>query len=245
MADGRDSRITSVQATAPPPLIDTTTIRTHLPWHAFGDRHATGDAADPARSRAHRRRCSSPRIWTKFKPGPIAFIRILALVLLGASGVAWALAVAAAAHHLRAAGAARRRHARRHARAAATTSAPRRAARRRDRRADRSVQRDAVRHPEARSAAAAAAGRPRAHRRRAHRRAPDEQRRNWSTARDTRDGGQPREERVPRQHEPRDPDADERHHRHDRPRARQRAHRRTSGTASPRCGRRPTRCCRS
>ena len=31
---------------------------------------------------------------------------------------------------------------------------------------------------------------------------------------------QPGEERVPRQHEPRDPDADERHHRHDRARAR-------------------------
>ena len=35
------------------------------------------------------------------------------------------------------------------------------------------------------------------------------------------DGGQPREERVPRQHEPRDSHPDERHHRHDRAGARQ------------------------
>ena len=36
------------------------------------------------------------------------------------------------------------------------------------------------------------------------------------------DGGQPRQERIPGQHEPRDPHADERHHRHDRARARHR-----------------------
>ena len=60
-----------------------------------------------------------------------------------------------------------------------------------------------------------------------------------------RHGGQPRQERVPRQHEPRDPDADERHHRHDRARARHRAHRRAARLPGARCRRRPTRCCRS
>ena len=39
---------------------------------------------------------------------------------------------------------------------------------------------------------------------------------------------QPREERVPGQHEPRDPHADERRHRHDRARARHRPHRRAA-----------------
>jgi signal transduction histidine kinase/CheY-like chemotaxis protein len=72
-------------------LTDTTTTRTHLPWHAFGastlqltrpiqlDREVIGTVfvssdLDVLRTRA------------------IAFIRILALVLLGASGAAWALA---------------------------------------------------------------------------------------------------------------------------------------------------------
>ena len=45
-------------------------------------------------------------------------------------------------------------------------------------------------------------------------------------------GGQPREERVPGQHEPRDPHADERHHRHDRARARHAARRRSSASTS-------------
>ena len=43
---------------------------------------------------------------------------------------------------------------------------------------------------------------------------------SWSTARDKAMEAQPRQERVPRQHEPRDPHADERHHRHDRAGAR-------------------------
>ena len=43
------------------------------------------------------------------------------------------------------------------------------------------------------------------------------------------------QERVPGQHEPRDPHADERHHRHDRARARHRARRRSSATTSRPC----------
>ena len=48
-----------------------------------------------------------------------------------------------------------------------------------------------------------------------------------------RRGGQPGQERVPRQHEPRDPHADERRHRHDRPAARHAA-RPPSSANSPR-----------
>ena len=55
-------------------------------------------------------------------------------------------------------------------------------------------------------------------------------------------GGQPREERVPGEHEPRDPHADERHHRHDRACARHAAHDRRSASTSRPCVSRPTRC---
>ena len=54
-------------------------------------------------------------------------------------------------------------------------------------------------------------------------------------ARDRAMEAQPRQERVPGQHEPRDPHADERHHRHDRAGARHRADRRAARLASPRC----------
>ena len=54
--------------------------------------------------------------------------------------------------------------------------------------------------------------------------------------------GEPRQERVPRQHESRDPHADERHHRHDRARARTRRSPTSSASTSRRCARRPTRC---
>ena len=55
-------------------------------------------------------------------------------------------------------------------------------------------------------------------------------------------GSEPREERVPREHEPRDSDADERHHRHDRSRARHRALDRTARISRRWSRRRPTRC---
>jgi two-component system sensor histidine kinase/response regulator len=75
----------------PPSLTDTTTVRTHAAWHAFGpgtlqvtrpislDGEVIGTVAicsdlDELRTRA------------------VDFVRILAVVLLGASGVAWALA---------------------------------------------------------------------------------------------------------------------------------------------------------
>ena len=65
---------------------------------------------------------------------------------------------------------------------------------------------------------AAVAGRldPR-HHRRARRHA-----RRWCMATAGSRRGEPRQEHVPRHHEPRDPHADERHHRHDRPAARHR-----------------------
>ena len=59
-----------------------------------------------------------------------------------------------------------------------------------------------------------------------------------------RRGGQPRQERVPRQHEPRDPHADERHHRHDRAGPGHRADARGSASTSAWSGARPTRCWR-
>ena len=49
-------------------------------------------------------------------------------------------------------------------------------------------------------------------------------------------GGQPGQERVPRQHEPRDPHADERHHRHDGTPARLGINARAAGIARPRDG---------
>ena len=53
---------------------------------------------------------------------------------------------------------------------------------------------------------------------------------------------QPREERIPREHEPRDPHADERHHRHDGAGARHRPHRRAARVPATRSQRRPNRC---
>ena len=74
-----------------PPLVDTTTIRTHRPWHAFGD--GTLQLTRPIQ-------LDRDVIGTVFvssdldevRTRAIAFVRILGLVLLGASGVAWALA---------------------------------------------------------------------------------------------------------------------------------------------------------
>ena len=58
-----------------------------------------------------------------------------------------------------------------------------------------------------------------------------------------RRGRQPREERVPRQHEPRDPHADERRPRHDRAGARHATlHARAARVPGDRASRRPTRC---
>ena len=54
--------------------------------------------------------------------------------------------------------------------------------------------------------------------------------------------GQPRQERVPRQHEPRDPHADERHHRHDGARARHADSRPTQRDYLETVQRRPKRC---
>ena len=55
--------------------------------------------------------------------------------------------------------------------------------------------------------------------------------------------GQPRQERVPGQHEPRDPDADERRPRHGRARARRAAAAGAAGPAADDPRRRPSRCC--
>ena len=57
-----------------------------------------------------------------------------------------------------------------------------------------------------------------------------------------RRGGEPRQERVPRQHEPRDPHADERRHRHDRAGAADRAQRRAARVPRRWRASRPTRC---
>jgi two-component system, sensor histidine kinase and response regulator len=74
-----------------PPLTDTTTVRTHAPWHAF-----TGSTLQVTRPIQLNREV----IGTVFVSSDLdevqtramAFVRILALVLLGASAVAWALA---------------------------------------------------------------------------------------------------------------------------------------------------------
>ena len=58
-------------------------------------------------------------------------------------------------------------------------------------------------------------------------------------------GVEPYQERVPREHEPRDPDADERHHGHDRAAARHRPERGSARVAARWCERRPSRCCAS
>jgi signal transduction histidine kinase/CheY-like chemotaxis protein/HPt (histidine-containing phosphotransfer) domain-containing protein len=76
---------------SPLPLTDTTTTRTRLPWHAFG--RGTLQVTRPIR-------LNQEVIGTVFVCSDLdelgtralAFVRILALVLLGASGVAWALA---------------------------------------------------------------------------------------------------------------------------------------------------------
>ena len=57
-----------------------------------------------------------------------------------------------------------------------------------------------------------------------------------------RRGGRAGQERLPRQHEPRDPHADERRDRHDRAAARDRAHAPSSATTPRRCAPRATRC---
>ena len=82
---------------------------------------------------------------------------------------------------------------------------------------DRRLQRDAVRDPAAGPAARRSAGHARAGGPGAHRGPSYGQRRAADGARH-RDGRQPGQERISRQHEPRDPDADERHHRDDRAR---------------------------
>src|SRR5580704_1175206 len=74
-----------------PPLTDTTTARTHLPWHAFGDR--TLQLTRPIQ-------LDHDVIGTvvvssdleELRARDIAFLRILALLIIGASGVAWAVA---------------------------------------------------------------------------------------------------------------------------------------------------------
>jgi signal transduction histidine kinase/CheY-like chemotaxis protein/HPt (histidine-containing phosphotransfer) domain-containing protein len=74
-----------------PPLTDTTTASTHEPWHAFGDR--TLQLTRPIQ-------LDHDVIGTVFvsadleelRARDIAFLRILALLIMGASGVAWAVA---------------------------------------------------------------------------------------------------------------------------------------------------------
>ena len=56
-------------------------------------------------------------------------------------------------------------------------------------------------------------------------------------------GVEPHQERVPRQHEPRDPDADERHHGRDIAAARHRPDPRSSANRCTWCAPRPSRCC--
>ena len=95
--------------------------------------------------------------------------------------------------------------------------------------AGRRHQRDDGPDRPARSAIAVAAGGPRRRRRRPHRGVEGRQRGARRGAR-SGDGSEPRQERIPHQHEPRDPDADERHHRHDGARSGQRSH---GGPARP------------
>jgi signal transduction histidine kinase/CheY-like chemotaxis protein len=90
-ADGQELAHFARPGVSPPRLVDTTTVRTHAPWHAFTggilqvtrpirlDREVIGTAfvasdLDEVRSRA------------------VALVRILAVLLLGASGVAWVVA---------------------------------------------------------------------------------------------------------------------------------------------------------
>ena len=61
-------------------------------------------------------------------------------------------------------------------------------------------------------------------------------------AKEAAESGQPGQERVPGEHEPRDPDADERHHRHDRARPGHRPHARAARVSADRQVVRPTRC---
>jgi two-component system sensor histidine kinase/response regulator len=78
-------------AALPPPLTDTTTTRTHQPWHAFG----TGTLQLTRPILLNREVIGTVFVSSdldELQTRAIAFIRILALVLLGASGVAWALA---------------------------------------------------------------------------------------------------------------------------------------------------------
>jgi signal transduction histidine kinase/CheY-like chemotaxis protein len=90
MADGRVLAHYERPGAAPPPLLDDTTIRTHLPWHAFGT--GTLQVTRPIQ-------LNPGLIATVFVSSDLAelrtranaFIRILALVLLGASGAAWVL----------------------------------------------------------------------------------------------------------------------------------------------------------
>jgi two-component system sensor histidine kinase/response regulator len=75
----------------PLPLTDTTTTRTHLPWHAFG----TGTLQVTRPIRLNRGVIGTVFVSTdldELRARAIAVVRILTLVLLGASGVAWALA---------------------------------------------------------------------------------------------------------------------------------------------------------
>ena len=72
-----------------------------------------------------------------------------------------------------------------------------------------------------RSSATTAAGRSASCRSSATARRASRPRRRLAQGKRGRRVGEPGEERVPRQHEPRDPHADERHHRHDRAGARQ------------------------
>jgi signal transduction histidine kinase/CheY-like chemotaxis protein len=74
-----------------PPLTDTTTASTHLPWHAFGDR---------ALQLTRPIQLDHDVIGTVFvtsdleelRARDVAFLRILAMLIIGASGVAWAVA---------------------------------------------------------------------------------------------------------------------------------------------------------
>ena len=66
--------------------------------------------------------------------------------------------------------------------------------------------------------------------------------RDLTEARDRAEAAEPRQERVPRQHEPRDSDADERRPRHDRAGAADAARRPTSARASPPPTTAPRRC---
>jgi signal transduction histidine kinase/DNA-binding response OmpR family regulator/HPt (histidine-containing phosphotransfer) domain-containing protein len=76
---------------SPPRLTDTTTTRTHLPWHDFG----TGTLQLTRPIRLDREVIGTVFVASdlgELRTRYIAFVRILSLVLLGACGVAWALA---------------------------------------------------------------------------------------------------------------------------------------------------------